>query len=159
MTFLSKKQTNKQTKKKTTTTTKTHKVSKILEKKRLHQVSNAVLDCNFSVLFYKFMSFLNLIIFEIIKLMDFYNTRFLGLKKHEKQGKKRIPSIRRKKMDDSNYRTRTRRLLVNAVRYKNNRIGLTDLHRVWMRIGRSRLLGASICTVPLSQPIPVKNYF
>ena len=24
---------------------------------------------------------------------------------------------------------------------------------------RSRLLGASICAVPLSQPIPVKNYF
>ena len=28
-----------------------------------------------------------------------------------------------------------------------------------MRTGRSRLLGASISAVPLSQPIPVKNYF
>ena len=31
--------------------------------------------------------------------------------------------------------------------------------QVHLHLSRSRLLGASICAVPFSQPIPVKNYF
>ena len=34
-----------------------------------------------------------------------------------------------------------------------------EQNKVLLDYYRSRLLGASICAVPLSQPIPVKKYF
>ena len=38
-------------------------------------------------------------------------------------------------------------------------VALNSLLRSCLSLNRSQLLGASICAVPLSQPIPVKNYF